>query len=137
MNYMSMFQWQQEYSVGYPQIDEQHKRLFELADELHAAMLAGKGKEILGKILGSLVAYTKAHFATEERLMQAHQYPDYAVHKAAHDGLTSQVIKFQKDFERGRAAMSVDLLQFLKEWLTHHIGETDRKIASFLKARAA
>ncbi len=137
MWYMSMFQWRQEYSVGYPQIDEQHKRLFEIADELHVAMAAGKGKEVLGKILGNLIAYTKAHFATEERLMQAHRYPDYAVHKAAHDTLTAQVIKFQKDFERGRAAMSVDLLQFLKDWLTHHIGETDRKIASYLKSQAA
>jgi len=137
MNCMSMFQWKQEYSVGHPQIDEQHKRLFELADELHAAMLAGKGKESLGKILGSLVAYTKAHFATEERLMQAHRYPGYAVHKAAHDTLTSRVIKFQKEFEAGHATITVDLLQFLKDWLTHHIGETDRKIASFLKARAA
>ena len=134
---MNMFQWKPEYSVGYAQIDEQHKRLFELASELHNAMAGGKGKEVVGKTLANLISYTKAHFATEERLMQSNHYPDYAKHKAAHDALTSRVVKFEKDFEAGRVALSVDLLQFLKDWLTYHIGETDRKIASYLKSQAA
>ena len=132
-----MFQWKQEYSVGYAQIDEQHKRLFELADQLHQAMTAGKGKEVLGKTLSNLIAYTKGHFATEERLMQKHKYSDYAAHKAAHDGLTARVVQFEKEFAAGRSAMTVDVLQFLRDWLTHHIGETDQKIAAYLKSQAA
>lgn len=137
MNFMTMFEWKPEYSVGYPQIDEQHKRLFEFANELHSAMSAGKGKEILRKTLGKLISYTKAHFASEERLMQANKYPDYAAHKAAHDALTARVMNFERDFEAGRAMMSVEVLRFLNEWLMRHIGETDRKIASFLKSEAA
>ncbi len=127
-----MFQWKQEYSVGYAQIDEQHKRLFELADELHDAMIAGKGKQILGKTLAGLIAYTKAHFATEERLMRASQYPEFANHKAAHDALTAHVVKFEKEFQGAGLATTLTLLPFLRDWLTHHIGETDRKIASYL-----
>jgi hemerythrin len=134
---MSMFLWKQEYSVGYPDIDNQHKKLFQLADELHSAMLSGKGKDVLGKTLSNLIAYTKAHFAAEERLMQTHNYPDYAKHKAAHDGLTARVTAFEKDFETNRVALSIGVLEFLKDWLAHHIGETDRKIASYLKTRAA
>jgi hemerythrin len=137
MKCMSMFSWKQEYSVGYPEIDNQHKKLFELADELHRAMTSGKSKDVLGKTLSNLIAYTKEHFAAEERLMQAHHYPDYAKHKAAHDALTARVVDFQKDFETNRTALTVGLLEFLKDWLSHHIGETDRKIASYLKARAA
>ena len=137
MKYMSMFSWQPEYSVGYPDIDNQHKKLFELADELHRAMTSGKGKDVLGKTLSDLIAYTKGHFATEERLMQAHHYPDYAKHKAEHDALTARVVGFQKEFEANRTALTVGLLQFLKDWLSHHIGETDRKIAAYLKTRAA
>jgi hemerythrin len=134
---MSMFSWKPEYSVGYAEIDNQHKKLFELADELHSAMTSGKGKDVLGKTLENLIAYTKGHFATEERLMQTHKYPDYPRHKAVHDALTARVVGFQKDFETNRTALSVGVLEFLKDWLTHHIGETDRKIASYLKARAA
>jgi hemerythrin len=64
-------------------------------------------------------------------------YPDYPKHKAFHDALTARVVGFQKEFEENRIALTVDVLQFLKDWLAHPIGETDRKIAWYLKARAA
>jgi hemerythrin len=134
---MSMFAWKDEYGIGHGPIDGQHQRLFALANDLHAAMSQGKGKAALFKTLDALINYTKTHFATEERLMQAHGYPDYAAHKALHDELTKRVMAFQKDFEAGQVAMSVDLLQFLKDWLTNHIGVTDRKVAEFLKSEAA
>jgi hemerythrin len=137
MKYMSMFAWKQEYSVGYPEIDNQHKKLFELAEQLYEAMAGGKGNNVLAKTLGNLIAYTKGHFANEERLMQLHHYPDYAKHKADHDALTARVVGFQKEFEAHRTALSIGLLQFLKDWLSHHIGETDRKIAAYLKSKAA
>jgi len=134
---MSMFEWKQEYSVGHPEIDSQHKKLFELANNLFNAMNSGKGKEVLSRTLADLVSYTRMHFATEERLMRTHHYPEYEKHKADHDTLTAKVVEFQHDFETGRAAITVGLLQFLKDWLRHHIGETDRKIAHFLKSKAA
>lgn len=134
---MSIFQWKDEYSVGHPEIDAQHKRLFQFADELHSAMASGKGKDVLSATLAKLINYTKVHFATEERLMQQYSYPDYAGHKQAHDKLTGQVVAFQKEFEASRSSMTIQLMQFLKDWLVHHIGETDKKIAAFLKQKAA
>ena len=134
---MSMFEWKEQYSVGCTQIDTQHKRLFQYADELHVAMAAGKGKEVLSKTLGNLIAYTKSHFASEEALMQRHHYGAFLQHKQVHDKLTAQVVQFQQEFETGRAGMTVQLMQFLKDWLTHHIGETDRKVAEHIRNRAA
>jgi len=134
---MSTFEWKDEYSVGYIAIDSQHRRLFELADKLHAAMAAGKAKDVLSRTLSDLINYTQAHFATEERLMQQHEYPDYPAHKQAHDKLTSQVVQFQKEFEAGRTTVSIQLIQFLKNWLVHHIGHTDKKIATYLAEKAA
>ncbi len=130
---MSIFQWKEEYSVDHSEIDTQHKRLFQLAGDLHTAMTEGKGKDALTKTLNNLIEYTKHHFACEERLMQLHNYPDFAEHKAFHDELTSRVLEFQRNFDAGRTAMSVELLQFLKDWLGHHIGETDKKVATYLK----
>jgi hemerythrin len=132
-----MFEWKQEYSLGHSDIDGQHKRPFALGSDLHAAMTQGKGKDTLSKTLASLVSYTKMHFANEERLMQTHRYPELPEHKAAHDALTARVLEFQKEFEAGRVGMTVELLQFLKDWLQHHIGETDRKVAKFLQSKAA
>jgi hemerythrin len=134
---MSMFAWKNDYSIGHREIDAQHQRLFELANDLHSAMTLGKGKAAMSATLGNLIEYTKIHFASEERLMQANHYPEYAEHKAAHDALTAQVAELQNDFEAGRGGLTVGLLQFLKDWLQHHIGGTDRKIADFLNSKAA
>jgi hemerythrin len=134
---MSLFQWDNKFLVGHSDIDAQHKRLFQLADELHTAMAAGNAKAKLSETLNSLIAYTKMHFANEERLMIAHKYPDYQAHKLLHDKLTAQVVEFQKDFAAGRTVLTIDLMQFLKNWLSQHIGKTDQKVAEFLKQKAA
>ena len=134
---MSLFQWKEEYLVGQADIDRQHKHLFQLADQLHSAMTTGKGNAVIGKTLAELIDYTKHHFAAEEKLMQKSHYPDYAAHKAVHDKLTAQVVGFQTEFAAGRSSMSIQLLQFLKDWLQHHIGETDRKVAAHLSQQAA
>lgn len=134
---MSMFQWKPEYSVDHAEIDSQHKRLFQLADDLGTAMTQGKGKAAMGSTLASLIDYTKRHFATEEKLMQAHRYPEYAAHKKQHDDLTARVAGLQKEFMAGRASMSVEVLQFLKDWLVNHIGKSDQEIAAYLRTKAA
>jgi hemerythrin-like metal-binding protein len=134
---MSMFEWKQEYSLAHGDIDGQHQKLFALANDLHTAMSMGQGKAAMSKTLAKLVDYTTMHFASEERLMQKHQYPDYLAHKAEHDKLTAQVVELQKEFDAGRGVLTVGLLQFLKDWLRQHIGETDRKVAAFLNSQAA
>lgn len=130
MNGMSLFQWKSEYKLGHPLIDKQHQRLFELAGELHTAMLSGQGRQKLQATLDELVAYTKNHFATEEQLMQKFNYPDYAAHKREHDELTGKVVEFQKGFQSTNFASTLKVMEFLKDWLAHHIGETDRKVAA-------
>ena len=133
---MSLFQWREELSVGCAEIDSQHKQLFRYADDLHAAMMSGKGKDILGQTLSDLIAYTKRHFAAEEKLMQVHHYPDYPSHKAAHDALAQKVVKLQQDFLSSRVALTGEIMQFLKDWLNHHIGEIDKKVGRYLQQQA-
>jgi hemerythrin len=132
-----MFDWKDSYSVHVQSIDGQHQNLFRMAGELHRAMSAGDSKLVLAKLLDKLVDYTAVHFAHEERLMQSAKYPDFAAHKAAHDELTRQVLKFQEDFKAGRIAIGISLLQFLKSWLEKHIQETDKKYTPYLQAKVA
>lgn len=127
-----MFAWKDDYSVSVAAIDNQHRRLFQLAQDLHEAMLARSGKQLLAGTLDNLIAYTKTHFASEERLMEERRYPDYRAHKAEHETLTQTVLQFQKDFLAGKVALSVHLMQFLKDWLQRHIVQTDKKFGLYL-----
>lgn len=131
----SMFEWKPEYAVNIGSIDAQHQTLFGIGRELYAAMSAGQGTSVLGRILDRLIQYTKVHFAHEERLMRLHGYPDFAAHKAKHDALVQQVVAFQTDFKAGRVAMAVQILQFLKDWLEKHIQGTDFAYIPWMKAK--
>jgi hemerythrin len=131
-----MFEWRDEFSVQIGSVDAQHRVLFGLADELYTAMSVGKSQLALSHILNRLVQYTRTHFAHEERLMRLHGYPELAAHKAEHDALTSKVLAFEADFSQGRIAMSVELLQFLKVWLEHHIQGSDQKYSLSLRSKA-
>jgi len=131
-----MFEWRNEYSVEIGSVDAQHKVLFATAGELYNAMAAGHSKDVMARLLDRLIQYTKTHFAHEERLMQQCGYPRFEAHKAQHDALTARVMKFQSDFQQGRVNMSVQLLQFLKDWLAQHIQETDRQYIPVMKAKS-
>jgi hemerythrin len=130
-----MFEWKQEYAVNIGSIDAQHQMLFAIARELYVAMSAGKGRSILSKILDRLVQYTVLHFTHEESLMRLHQYPNFARHKAEHDALTRKVMEFQAEFNAGKIAMALEVLNFLQDWLQTHIKGSDFAYAACLKAK--
>ena len=133
---MSLFLWDDSYSVGHAEIDNQHKRWFQLAHELHTAVVTGKAKETLGQALANFVAYTKGHFATEERLMLTGGYPDYPEHREYHETLTRGLLQLQQDFKAGKATVALEFLQFLRIWLGHHIHVADSRVSVFLNQKA-
>ncbi len=130
---MSLFQWNDNFSVGNSEIDAQHKKLFQLAARFHSAMTKGQGKQSLQQILTDLIEYTKYHFASEETAMQRSSYPEYPEHKAEHDALTRKVVQFRDDVAADRAVITIDVLKFLNDWLIHHIGQMDKKIRDYLR----
>jgi hemerythrin len=124
---MALIDWTEKLSVGVREFDSQHKKLIALINELHEAMRVGKGKDVLERTITELVSYTRIHFSAEERYLLAKNYADYANHKAQHDQLTQKVIDFQDQHKSGKVALSLPMMNFLKEWLTQHILNTDKK----------
>jgi hemerythrin len=132
---MGLFQWDNSYTVGYAAIDNQHQKWFQLAHEVHSAVVTGKAKEILKQTLASFIAYTKGHFASEERLMLTNGYADFQEHKDQHQALTRKLIQVQRDLEDGRATVAMEFLQFLKIWLGHHINVVDSRLGAYLSEK--
>ncbi|PLX49800.1 MAG: hemerythrin [Desulfobulbaceae bacterium] len=129
---MAMFAWKPEYSVNIKEIDDQHKQLVAMVNELHEAMTQKKGKEVLGPILAKLINYTATHFAAEEKLMQQHGYPDYDKHKAKHEKMVQKVLALQNDYKGGKITMTFEVSKFLQDWLNKHILGTDKQYSAFL-----
>lgn len=129
---MALLEWNDALSVGISEMDQQHKRLVELINQLYNAMGMGKGDDVKGTVLNDLVTYTKLHFAAEERLMQKYAYPHFAAHKQLHDELTGQVLRLKERLQAGQMVTSVTLGNFLKDWLQRHITQQDRKYGQFI-----
>jgi hemerythrin len=127
------FVWSDEYSVGIAEIDEQHKTLFVMIDKLHQAIMKHEGSAACKTILVELVDYARVHFALEQTLMRVGKYPEYEAHCKLHKDLVEEVEALQKKIASGRAAISFELLQFLRNWLTKHILNEDMKYGAFFK----
>jgi len=124
---MTLITWTDEFSVGVIEIDNQHKGLVKLINRLFDAMTYGQANKILKEIIQELVRYTQIHFATEEKYFAKFDYPDSEVHIQEHQKFIETVAKFKEGFEAGNIVLSVDILKFLKNWLTNHILASDKK----------
>ena len=132
-----LMEWSAALQVGHPEIDKQHQRLVEIANELNGAMHSGAGTQVMGTVLNELVDYTVKHFAYEEGEMAKHRYPEIDAHKAAHRKLVAEVSAFKEKFDSGQAAISVELLGFIRDWLLNHILKVDKALSRYLNQQGA
>lgn len=131
----SLVLWSDDLSVGIQEIDEQHKILVDLLNELHTAVCEHKGSSVCRSILDRLVEYTRVHFAVEESLMRILGFPGHDDHKHEHELLTQQVFDLLHKLDSGKTAISFELFHFLKIWLTKHIQEGDKQYARYFLER--
>jgi hemerythrin-like metal-binding protein len=132
---MDLFRWNEKYDTGIARIDEEHRNLVGLLNGLYRAMRAGKTNEPLEELLDELIDYTRFHFANEESLMSRYGYPGYAAHKLEHERMTQKVQELQEQLAKGRISLSIEVFQFLRNWLSNHILDIDQRYAPFLAER--
>lgn len=128
---MAELQWSSDYSVGVESVDWEHRQLFDMMNELEAAIESRKGQEI-GHFLTGLLVYTREHFVNEENLMLQINYPDYLAHKAEHEKLTNRAMELIESDSTAESTLT--LLQFLKDWLRLHILGWDMKYKKYMRA---
>jgi hemerythrin len=132
---MPLFNWTDAYAVNIMIIDNQHKQLVDMINGLHEAMRTGKGNEVLGEMVNGLAKYALHHFTQEEKYMTQHAYPGLAAHKVEHEAFKKKVGEIQKKMGEQKFGLTMEVMNFLKDWLVKHILEVDKKYAPFLNER--
>jgi hemerythrin-like metal-binding protein len=132
---MAFIKWSDNLSVKVGEIDGQHQKLIALINQLHDAMAQGKGKEAVSSIVQGLVGYAGAHFALEERYFDKFKYPDAASHKQEHAAFVQKIVEFQDKFNKGALTLTLEVMNFLKDWLVKHIQGTDQKYSAFFNEK--
>ena len=137
MDSIDIFPWNNNFNTDVPKIDEQHRRLVQLINQLASHMAFQSDIPALNVIFDELADYAVYHFATEEAIWGEYlsEDPMYSTHKAVHDSFLSSVVRLKGD-ENGQPVDGVieEVLSFLTRWLASHILENDRYMAKLIIA---
>lgn len=128
--------WKQEYSVGHPILDDQHRGFFSLCRQAEECRedLSQEGRLRFHALLNDLVLYARRHFVTEESMLAVHDYPLLEQQKAEHEAYNEKLTDFVVQATFGELDRD-GLFDYLCEWWASHIMNSDMKYRDFLRAR--
>jgi len=127
--------WQDDFLTGDVRIDQEHQILFDMVNDLHAAIQVAASPIRLQAMIQTMADHTAEHFQHEEALMRRHHYPGYGRHKQVHDNLLEKVSRLLAQFDAQETVLNDKLTEFLTEWLAHHIRGEDQNMIEFLRSR--
>jgi hemerythrin len=133
---MEKYSWVERYSVGVREIDKQHQRFFEMANDI--IKLTGQddvsANDLMSKI-SELSNYARYHFTTEENIFKKYSYLDMKEHIEAHQVYWDKMDQFVLDAKTagGNAKkVALEVAEFAGSWLVNHIMEMDQKYIIFM-----
>jgi hemerythrin len=126
-----LIEWSDSYSMNIELFDNQHKKLVDMINELYAAFLAGDSLEKSVEIVEEMIKYTDYHFKSEEKYFDLYNYPETNTHKEIHKSFVETAFELKDGLTKGKATISFDIMNFLRQWLLEHIMKEDKKYAEF------
>ena len=128
---LGQYGWSEEYEVGIPSLDEEHRRLFRLAQDMRLATEQEGGEDLAKTVLVELCSFAAAHFVEEELAMEEAHYPRREQHAEIHRVVALKMDAILQDLRVGRSIAST-VHQTVVEWLQRHILEEDMLMAPYL-----
>ena len=123
--------WSARYSVGIKLLDEQHKGLFNLVNEMYNHVNNNDDEEAewayFQSIIKQVVDHIKKHFATEEIIMKETKFQGYAEHKKVHDSFILSMVDIIKKFDEKKRVPLKSLINSIKDWILTHIAIVDKQ----------
>jgi len=135
---MNKFIWTEEYNLGVSIIDEQHKHFFEIVNRIYDLLeKKEENKEEMIDITKELIDYALFHLSTEEKYFNQFAYADISNHMRAHSMFREKTAEYSEIINKDGTDLSKLLLEiadFSKNWLSHHILVSDKAYAPFFQA---
>lgn len=129
-----LIEWQDKYSVGVPRIDEQHRQLIDLLNQLYKKVGASAASQEIWPLLVNFNRYADNHFETEERIAREASIamPNQVGHNRLHENYRDRMKAFRASLERDDKRVAVQLLAFLNNWWLQHILVEDRELGQLI-----
>ena len=129
---MSLFEWDDSFSVKVEMLDNHHKTLFTILNNFYDESQKTDDYQALAKVFHKVLDYTQMHFKIEEYYMKKYEFPTFDKHKALHEDLVKRAIALYDDIKGGKPGAKETAITFLKDWLEKHIKGVDTKYSSHL-----
>ena len=129
-----LVKWTKEYSVSVKVLDDQHRGLVRILNDLHAAALKGEMPGVASQQLSKMIRLSSEHFDTEEGLMESTGYPGLAEHRAKHEALSGRISEFMARHQEHDRTSYVQLLYFALNWFQDHMRQEDGKYVPWMNA---
>jgi len=130
-----IFPWNENFDTGMPIIDEQHRKLVDLLNDLARNLALGEDTLELNRVFDELADYAVYHFQTEEAIWKKYLPEDEmsGAHVKTHQSFVDEVLKLKNNLNGLSSELVVDeIVSFLTHWLAFHILETDKHMAKIV-----
>lgn len=129
---MATIKWSESLNLGIKEVDDQHRKFLELVNQLCTAMKEKKAQTVQSEIIDKLLCYAFYHFTKEERLLNKSNYPGLRPHMREHEAFVDKISQFKQDFDNNKITLSIDMIQFMRNWWVNHIKVSDRKYMPYI-----
>ena len=127
--------WEDSFATEIPMLDDQHRELINLTNQLYRACLTGNDavESAFQQAMTRMVEYVRFHFSAELKLLHKIKYPQYGDHKVQHDSLIKQILEAANEYKSGRRFVPHNFVRTLKDWVFGHIAVYDRAYAAYIR----
>ena len=124
--------WDDSLSVGIDTIDEHHRYLLDLINELHDVIINKRGARSTARVIKALDAYARVHFRAEEMMMAHYEFAEIEHQEEQHHAFEQRVQDFYHELHINPLVAQFDILQYLRAWLIGHIRVDDAQLRSLV-----
>ena len=131
-----MIKWSKNYLMGIDKLDEEHKELFRISDQIYNKVME-RGDDakyrlfLMNETLEYMLRYFKRHAKSEEIYMREIGYAGYEFHKMLHDELYNMLLKKKADIVKRNESSKKEIAELVGDgigWLLEHIITEDMAI---------
>jgi hemerythrin len=126
---MPLFSWYNRYSINNDEIDNQHKKLFDIFNKLYDYCVGNDKTYPVDNVINDLISYSDYHFMTEEQYMKDINYSEIRKQIEEHDIFRQKVLELKHENRKGETEHCHELVLFLSKWILNHILKEDKKLA--------
>ena len=131
-----LIKWSKNYLMGIDKLDEEHKELFRISDQIYNKVME-RGDDakyrlfLMNETLEYMLRYFKRHAKGEEIYMREIGYAGYEFHKMLHDEFYNMLLKKKADIVKRNECSKKEIVELVGDgigWLLEHIITEDMAI---------